>query len=235
MVAAQTHGGVDVLGGGDAVLDQLNGLVDHGDQQAVADEAGGLGHGDGSLADLLSQGEDGVVGIVGGVAAADDLNQLHGHRGIEEVHADDLVLALNAGSNLGDGDGGGVGGQDALVLGGLVQLLEDALLQVHALDGGLDDQIGVVQNAGVLGGGHEVHAALQTGDLLLGHLATGDHLGEALVQGGLGIGDDGIVDINNGDVLAGGGKHLSNAAAHLAGADHSNFFDRHDKIPPVEI
>ena len=189
--------------------------------------AGQLSHGDRGLADLLGEGEDGVVGIVGGVAAPDDLDQLHGHGGIEEVHADDLVLAGHSGGDLGDGDGGGVGGQDALRLGGGVQLLEDALLQVQALHSGLNHQIHIVQNALVLGGSHKAHAALQLVHILLGHLALGDHLGKALVQGGLRGGDDGVVDVHNDDALSRGGKDLGDAAAHLAGADDSNFLDRH--------
>ena len=40
MVRAEHHGLVDILDGGDAGLNEADGLVDHGDEDLVDDEAG---------------------------------------------------------------------------------------------------------------------------------------------------------------------------------------------------
>ena len=102
MVGAEHHGLVDVLNGGNAGLDQADGLVDHGDQDLVDDETGSLGDLNGLLADLLGEVVDEVEGLLRGVGAADDLNELHAGHGVEEVHADDGVLEAEA--HLGDGE-----------------------------------------------------------------------------------------------------------------------------------
>ena len=91
MVGAQLHGLVDVGHGSHAGLHQADGLVDHGDQDLVDHEAGGLVDLHGLLADLHGQVADGVEGLVRGLGATDDLHQLHDGGGVEEVHADELV------------------------------------------------------------------------------------------------------------------------------------------------
>ena len=47
---------------------------------------------DGVLADVLGQLVNEIKGLLGGVGSADDLHQLHGGHGVEEVHSDDGVL-----------------------------------------------------------------------------------------------------------------------------------------------
>src|SRR5699024_778176 len=91
VVGAQLHGGVNALHGGHAGVYQIDALVDHGDQDLVDHEAGGLVNLDGLLADLHGQVPDGVEGLIGGVSAPDDLHQLHDGSGVEEVHTDELV------------------------------------------------------------------------------------------------------------------------------------------------
>ena len=56
VVSTVHHSGVDVLLGGDAVLQDDDGLVDHGEQDAVDHETGSLADLDGVLADLLGAG-----------------------------------------------------------------------------------------------------------------------------------------------------------------------------------
>ena len=55
MVGPQHHSLVDVGHGSNAGLHQVNGFIDHGDQDLVNHEARSLGHLDGILADLLGQ------------------------------------------------------------------------------------------------------------------------------------------------------------------------------------
>ena len=106
VVGTQLHGSVDTLGGSHAGLHQTDGLVDHGDQDLVDHEAGGFSYLHGLLADVGGQLADGVIGLLGGVDAPDDLHQLHHSSGIEEVHPDEAVGPLGGGGDGGDGDGG---------------------------------------------------------------------------------------------------------------------------------
>ena len=152
-----------------------------------------------------------------GVDAPDDLHQLHAGHGVEEVHADDGVLQILA--HLGDGQGGGVGGEDDAVFADGVQLLEQGALGLHVLLHALDDQVGLgsgghlldenVGHQGVLG--------------LLGHLA----LLHPLLQGGgqlilVALGRSGAAGVHQGGVSL-GREDLGNAAAHGAGTEDGYF------------
>ena len=202
MVGAQLHGLVDVLYGGGVGLDQGDGVVDHGDQQLVHHEAGGLLHLHGVLAQLNGQVVGELEHLGSGVDAPDDLHQLHAGHGVEEVHADDGVLQILA--HLGDGQGGGVGGEDDAVFADGVQLLEQGALGLHVLL--LDEDVG---HQGVLG--------------LLGHLA----LLHPLLQGGgqlilVALGRSGATGVHQGGVSL-GREDLGNAAAHGAGTEDGYF------------
>ena len=220
MVGAQLHGGVDALSGGNAGVQNVSSLVDHGNQDLVDDEAGSLVDLDGLLADGHGAVPNGLEGLVGGVGAADDLNQLHDGGGVEEVHADEAVSALGGGGDGGDGDGGGVGGQNGLGLADLVQLSEDGLLDLQILDGGLNDQIGVSSQAQIGGEGHLVGDGLLAG---LVQLALGNQLVQTLVQTGLGSLDDLVLNVADDDLKALLGESLSDIQTHGAAADNNNF------------
>ena len=84
---------------------------------------------------------DGLHGLRGGVAACDDLDQLHAVSGVEEVHTHQR--AAQAPADLGNGQRGGVGSKDALRLAQLIQLCKGGLLDLHILKGSLHDQIAV--------------------------------------------------------------------------------------------
>jgi len=75
--------------------------------------------------------------------AFDDFNEGHTVGGVEEVHSDELGGTARAGSDLGDRQRGRVGGKDGLGLADLVKLHEDVFLQLHLLDGGLNDEVGI--------------------------------------------------------------------------------------------
>ena len=214
MVGAQDHGLVDVLHGGGAGLHQADGVVDHGDQQLVDHEARRLLHFHGVLVQLLGQVIDKIKGLVGGVDAPDDLHQLHGGHGVEEVHADQGVLQTV--SHVGDGQGRGVGGKGGIGLADIVQLHEQLLLDVHVLLDALDDQIDV---GGLFMGLGDQNVGQQSILGLRGHLALVHPLLQGLGQGVLvPLGGRRAAGVHqNGMTL--GGKHLGNAPAHGAGAE----------------
>ena len=114
----------------------------HGDQDAVDHKASSLvdlnralADGNGDLLDLLN-------GLGGGVAAGDDLDQLHAVSRVEEVHTDQGTGQALA--DLGDGQRGGVGSEDALGLADLIQLAESGLLDLHILESSLNDEVTIL-------------------------------------------------------------------------------------------
>ena len=224
MVRAEHHGLVDILDRGNAGLDQADGLVDHRDQDLVDDEARSLSDLDRLLADLLGEVVDEVEGLLRGVGAADDLNELHAGHGVEEVHADDGVL--EAETHLGDRQRRGVGREDGALLAHLVELAEELTLGVHVLRHALDDEVGVRRGRLLLD-----EDVVQDGVLgLFGHLA----LLDALLQGS---GELILVALSGSDAgsvhqsgVALGREDLSDAAAHGAGAENCNF---HCVYPPT--
>ena len=230
MVSTVHHSGVDVLLGGDAVLQDDDGLVDHGEQDAVDHETGSLADLDGVLADLLGAGIDSLEGLVVGTGAADDFHQLHSGSGVEEVHAQDLLRTLGGSSNGGDGDGGGVGGQDGLGLADGVQLLEDVLLHVQDLDGSFHNQVAVLGVSQLQGEGDAgEHLVL----LVLGDLALGDLLLQVLLQNALAALNESVSDVADDDGLASLSENLGNTHAHGAGAQHHNLVNSHCGVPPI--
>ena len=224
MVRAEHHGLVDVLDGGDAGLNEADGFVDHGDEDLVDDEAGSLGDLDRLLADLLGELVDEIEGLLRGVRAADDLNELHAGNGIEEVHTDDGVLEAKA--HLGDGQRGGVGGKDGGFLAQLIQLAEHGALVRHLFLGALNDEVGIG------GGGLLLHEDIRHQGILglLSHLA----LLDALLQGSVELVLVALRGSDAGRVHQSGvavcREDLRDAAAHGAGAENCNF---HFCVPPM--
>ncbi len=135
---------VDLLRRG-AFHQQLHRLDLARHQHAVADEAVADARDHRDLPDLLRQRHDGREHVVGGLRAADDLEQLHHVRGREEVHAEHVARPRDARGDLVDVEVGGVGGEDRAGFGDPVELAEDLLLDVHALIDRLDDQVAVGQ------------------------------------------------------------------------------------------
>ena len=220
VVGAQLHGRVDALCAGHAGVQQVGGLVDHGDEDLIHHEAGGLVDLHGLLADLHGQIPNGGKGRVRGLGPADHFHQLHHGGGVEEVHPDEPVLPLGRRGDGGDRDGGGVGGQDSLALADLVQLGKDALLDVQILDGGFHHQVRVRSQVQI---GREADLAGDGGLARLVQLALGHQLVQPLVQTGLGRLNDLVLDITDHHVESLAGEDLGNIQAHRAAADHYDF------------
>ena len=120
------------------------------------------------------------------------------------------------------GERGGVAGDDAGLGAGLVQLGEDLALEVEALAGGLDDEVGV-------GEGGEVDGAAEAGE---GGVAVGggeavlrDEAAEAFFDRGEATVDEGLVDIAQDGGVAALDGDLGDAGAHGAGADDGDLLN----------
>ena len=198
------------------MIEAVDGLVDHRQQDAVGDEPGvvvGLGR-------RLAESEGEIPGdlerLLRGRQPGDDLDQLHHRHGVHEVHADDPVRPPGLGGDAADGDGGGVGGQDRFRFAELIELAEDLELDLLILGGRLDHDVGR---------GHvlEADAAAdppQEGVLVRGgHLALLDVAGQDAGDGLQPLVDEFLPHVVHDDGEPAGGRHLGDAVAHLAGAD----------------
>ena len=126
----------------------------------------------------------------------------------------------NASRHLGNGQGGGIGSEDGVLRADLVQIFEQVLLQVHALQNNFHDEVGVGSSVAVYRG---LEGSEQLVLALLGHLAL---LYEELVV----MGDDGLaalselrLDIDHGDFMASVQENFRNACAHIACAEYTYF------------
>ena len=90
MVSAQLHSSIDALNRSNTVSVDADCLVDHGDQDTVDNETGGLLHLYGGLADILGNLLDGLLPSPVGVfrPAMTSTSFITG-AGIEEMHTDD--------------------------------------------------------------------------------------------------------------------------------------------------
>ena len=218
---AELHSNINVSRGSDTVSNDTHSLVHHRDQNAVNNETRTLVNGNRSLAQRSHQIERGLEGLIRGLKCAGNLNQLHDLSRVEEVAADELVRTVrNACSHFGYGQGGGVGSEDGVLRADLVQILEQILLQIHALQNNFHDEVSV-------GSGVAVYRGLEGSKklilVLLGHLAL---LYEKVVV----MSDDGLaalgelrLNVDHGDVMASVQENFRNACAHIACAEYTYF------------
>ncbi len=220
------RGRVAGLGGGaldgvraHALGEHRHALVDHEADDPRGVEAAAVVDDDRRLADLL----DDVVGLgqrdVGGLLALDDLDQRHLVDGAEEVQADEVLRAVDAGGELGDRQRGGVGAEQRVGVHVLGDLGEHLVLERGVLEDGLDDEVAAGEVGRVGGGGD---AAEQLGLLLLGGAALGDRLVEQGLAVGLALLGVGGLDVLEDDVHAGLGAHVGDAGAHHPGAEDAD-------------
>ena len=99
----ERHRDVDVLPGGVVRFVHGGGVVEIAEQQRIRDEPGPVSDGDVDFAELLRECLDVVDDVLLGDDAADDLDQLHHGRRIEEVQSDDLARSVGRDGDLGDG------------------------------------------------------------------------------------------------------------------------------------
>ena len=142
-----------------------------------------------------------------------------------------LLGPVGGGGQPRDRDRGGVGGDDRLRLQHRAEIVKDLALDLFLLDRGLDHQVAVGEPVHGLGGNDPVQRLLAgiLGDDLLGDLARqiavdGRHRRLQPVGGN-------VVEHH---VEPGQRRHMRDAVAHLARADHADLLDhrRHLVISP---
>ena len=220
MVCAKLHGGIDILYGSNAVRIDADRFVDHGNQNSVYHESGSLVHLNGSLSDLGGDGFDLLNHFIRGVQSCDHLNQLHDGSGIEEMHADHG--SVQTCSDLRDGKGGGIGGEDAVRLADVLQLLKGLLLDLHVLKRSFHYKIAV--RADRLHAGGDLCQDGVGGSLL--HLSLGNSLAQPLGDPVLAVCGELFIDIAQKNLIAFGlGKSLCNTGTHGSCTDNTNFHE----------
>jgi len=225
MVHAQLHHRVDGLGRADAVVQAIDRLVDHRQQDAVGDESRIVARLGGRFAEAQRQVPGDLEGLVGGRQAADHLHQLHHRHRVHEVHPDDLVRAFGPSGDAADGNRGGVGGQDGLRAAEGVQVPEELELDLLVFRGRLHHEVGrrEVLQVGAGPDAAEDGVLVRRRQFALFHLAT-----EVLFDGGHAPLNELVLDVVHDHVQAAGGGHLGDPVAHLPGADDAEGIDLHD-------
>jgi hypothetical protein len=224
--AALAQHRVDGGGVGATLLVDGERLRVEGACDAVDDEAGGVGAAHGGLA----PGGDGGQGPFGRRlvrrVAADDLDEGEEGRRIEEVQADEAARAAQRAGDRRDGEGGGVGGEKAVVGDGLLQRREQLLLDRELFQDGLDDECRVGELRDVRGG----EQPATCGVALRGRhpplldepvQASADRL-----RGLLGPAGNGVVETYG---MACDQGHLRDSLAHGSGADDGDGAARADR------
>ena len=164
------------------------------------------------------------MGGIAGLQATNDFDQAHHRHRVEEVQADETFRLADTGSELGDRQRRGVGGDHALGADLCGNLLQHPQFQFEVFGGGFDHQLRVVQ-AAVIGAGADL---VEGGVLLLGAQGfLGDLAVKVLADGGEGFLQGTLADVQQGHVETGQGADLRNAVAHGAGADHANVLQIH--------
>ena len=143
MVGAQPHGLVDRLHRAHALIERVDRLVDHRQQDAIDDEGGKILRDRDALAQAFDEAPGEAEGLVLGGDAADQLDQLHHRHRIHEMDADEALGPVGDGGEPRDGDRRGVGGEDGALLELRTKVDEDLALDGLVLGGGLDDEVGL--------------------------------------------------------------------------------------------
>ncbi len=224
MVRAEFHRRVDRLDVPDALIEGVDRLVDHRLQDAVDDEGRKILRYRDLLAELADKFLGGVEGGIVGGDAADQLDQLHQRHRIHEMNADEFFRAIGRGGEPRDRDRRGVGGDDRSRLQRCAELMKYLALDLFLFDRGLDHEIAVRQPVERLAGGDPVERLLAR---VLGNGLLGDLPRQMAVDGRHRRFQPLGGDVVEHHVEAGERRHMRNAIAHLARADHTDLLDCH--------
>ena len=227
--STQLHCNVDVRRGSDAVSNNAHSLVHHRDQDAVYHKARAFLYANRGLTQRSHQIECGLEGLVRSLDRTGNLNQLHDLSRVEEVAADDLIRTLDGSRQLGGGQSRGVGGKNGVCRADIVQLLEQFLLQVHALEDNFHHEVSVSSRLAVDGG---LETSQQLILVLLGDLFLLYHEGQIVGDGLDTAIEEFLLDVDHGNVMAIGQKYFCNACTHVASAEYTNF---HDSITSLSL
>src|SRR6267143_418267 len=217
-VRPQLHRLVDVLGARDALLEKVERLVHHRNEEAIHHETRGLLHLDGLLAEpraqILDQGDRWVARL----GAADHLDEFHHRRRVEEVHADDAVGALRRVRHLRDAQRRRVGRKDHVGRAQTIQLRVEIPFDVHLFEDRLDEDLGPrhrllqIDDATDLG-----HDSVHFGR---GHLPLPDALRERFADPSKAAVHEALLDVSHRDLESRRGTRLRDPGAHRPRPDH---------------
>ena len=217
--AAAAQDGVDRRHIGRAFGQQAQRLAVERTGHAVDDKARRRGAAHRHLAPRQRGGEQGVGHGLRGDLATDDFHQRQHGSGVEEVQAGHLLRALQAGRNRGHRQRRGIAGDNGVRRQQRLDLGQYLGLDVDVFHDRFDHQRRLGQ-VGQVGAALQPRQAVEAGgfvDLALG------------LQALVGVGDRGDAAIERGrrrvvqhHVVAGVQRHLDDAAAHGAGADHAD-------------
>ena len=140
---AVPHPRVEVLGRHARLVEDADAVVEERDQDAVDDEARRVVAADRRLPDPLAERERRLERLVGSQLGANDLDERHQRRRVEEVHADDPLGPCRRGGDLGDGERRGVRREHGVGPADPVELGEELALRLQLLDDRLDHEVAV--------------------------------------------------------------------------------------------
>ena len=140
---AVLHADVEISRCHARLVEHADAVVQQRDEHSVDDEARGVVAADRVLAELLAQRERSIECRVGGELRADDLDQRHQRRGIEEMHADDARRRRRRRRDLGHRQGRGVRRQHRVPTADALELGEELALRAEFLHDRLDDEVAV--------------------------------------------------------------------------------------------
>ncbi len=231
---AVLHSQIDVGRSRNAFCIDADCFVHHRDQDAVYNEARTLVDMDRSLAEGFHQLVSLAIGILRGLHAAGNLNQLHDVSRIEEMAADDLVRTIrNCVGDLSDGECRGVGADDAVLRQNGVELFEKLFLQIHSLQNNFHDKLRAGSILAVDRQGQVCQAGIH---LLLRHLASLNGACEVAFDAASAAFTELLLDVNQRNSVTSLQKNFRNTGTHVACAKYSNFhlilspiYDRHSK------
>ena len=176
------------------------------------------------LPSLLAEREAEVVGGLAGAVGANDLEQRHHLRRVEEVEAEEAVGAPGDRRLVGDRERRGVGGEEGVGLDDLVDLAPHLELPIEVLGDRLDHQVAVGE-VGVVERAADP-AADRVGVRLL-ELALLDRAAELLLDLAEALVEGALVGLDHDDVPAGLGADLGDPVPHQPAAEYSYLRDLH--------
>ena len=139
----------------------------------------------------------------------------------------------DSGGQFGDGDRGGVGGDDGALLADLVQSLKDVGLDLENFQGCLYNQIAVCVIRNTVCRAGDLDVVHGRGFFFLGHLTLGHTLCQHAVQALLAVLCKLQLNVAQNGLITCLCKAQSDLGAHHAGANDAKLFHFHLHKPPI--